>query len=347
VDYRHTHVKMDAVQVAPAYTDGQPQQTCPAAIGLSMLAGAEDGPGIGTEGLSCQNVKLLVGDFVCGNTRTACQGEKPVAMEMGSQQPPWSPEVLPLQLVRIGNLALVAVPFELTTMAGRRLRETVSQALAPAGVTEVVIAGLSNAYAGYVATREEYARQHYEGASTHFGPWTLAALQQEFDTLARLLKAGTPAPPGPTPRELGLQVIGFQPGVVYDDKVLWASFGEVVRGQDARETYQRGETARATFWAGHPRNGPRIQGTYLRVQREAPGGKWVDVAYDWDWDTLYRWERVPCFPTYGCSHVTVEWSIPPDAPPGRYRLVHHGHWKSGWDGKSRPYTGTSRVFTVR
>jgi neutral ceramidase len=347
VDYRHTYVRMDAVQVAPEFTDGRPQHTCPAAIGLSMLAGAEDGRGIGAEGLSCQNARRLFGDFVCGNRRSECQGEKPVALELGTQTPPWSPDVLPLQLVRIGSVVLVAVPFELTTMAGRRLRETVREVLAPAGVSDVILAGLSNAYAGYVTTREEYAAQHYEGASTHFGPWTLAALRQEFASLARRLGTGEPAPPGPTPRELGFHVIGFQPGVVYDDKLLWVGFGSVVHGQDAKEVYQRGETARATFWAGHPRNDPRIQGSYLRVQREAGGGKWVDVAYDWDWDTVYRWERVPCFPTYGCSHATVEWRIPRDAPPGRYRLVHHGHWKSGWDGKARPYTGTSRVFTVR
>ena len=63
-------------------------------------------------------------------------------------------------------------------MAGRRLLDTVRTALAPAGVTHVVLAGLANAYAGYVVTPEEYTAQHYEGASTHFGPWTLGALQQ-------------------------------------------------------------------------------------------------------------------------------------------------------------------------
>jgi neutral ceramidase len=56
--------------------------------------------------------------------------------------------------------------------------------------TVVVIAGLSNQYSHYIATAEEYgkplltnllsiltsfaAAQRYEGASTIFGPWTLA-----------------------------------------------------------------------------------------------------------------------------------------------------------------------------
>ncbi|XXF77558.1 neutral/alkaline non-lysosomal ceramidase N-terminal domain-containing protein [Myxococcaceae bacterium GXIMD 01537] len=347
VDYRHAYVKMDAVDVAPAFGGGQARRTCPAAIGASMLAGAEDGPGFGSEGLTCQNVRDLFGQFLCGQATTPCQGEKPIVLEMGTQSPPWSPEVLPLQIVRIGELALVAVPFELTTMSGRRLRETVREALAPAGVTDVVIAGLANAYSGYVATREEYALQHYEGASTHFGPWTLAALQQEFDRLGRALATGAAVPPGPSPRDLSRAVVGLQPGVVYDDKWLWVSFGGVVQGQDAKASYLRGETARATFWAGHPRNDLRTQGSFLRVQRQGPGGQWTDVAYDWDWDTVFRWERVNCFPTFGCSNATVEWTIPLDAPPGTYRLVHQGHWKSGWDGKARPYSGASRAFTVK
>lgn len=34
----------------------------------------------------------------------------------------------------------------------------------------VVIAGPANAYAHYIATREEYGVQRYEGASTIYGP---------------------------------------------------------------------------------------------------------------------------------------------------------------------------------
>jgi neutral ceramidase len=347
VDYRHMHVKMDQVVVEARFADGRARSTCPAAIGISMLAGAEDGPAYGREGVSCDTIRDLFGGFVCAVSQTECQGSKPIILEMGRMRPyPWSPEVLPLQLVTVGNLALVAVPFELTTMSGRRLRETVRERLAPAGVTEVVIAGLSNAYAGYVATREEYAKQDYEGASTHFGPWTLAALQQEFARLAEALVANTAVPPGPVPRDLRDEQLTLQPGVVFDDKVLWATFGGVVSGKDARPGYGPGETVSVTFWGGHPKNDPRIQNTFLRVQRREGAG-WTDVAYDWSWETKYHWKRVYCLPTLGCSHVTVEWSIPPGTPAGTYRLVHGGEWKSGWDGKVRRYSGRSREFTVQ
>ncbi|WP_395837704.1 neutral/alkaline ceramidase [Archangium violaceum] len=345
VDYRHIYVKMDDVEVRPEFTDGTARHTCPAAIGISMLSGAEDGPGVGGgEGATCAAMHDVWSSFTCATTTTPCQAEKPIVLRIGSMKPvPWSPEVLPMQLVTVGNVALVAVPFELTTMAGRRLRETVRARLEPAGVTEVVIAGLSNGYSGYVATREEYAKQEYEGASTHFGPWTLAALQQEFDSLAQALREGSSLPSGPLPRDLCRQQSHLRPGVLFDDKPLWKDFGDVL--VDANDSYARGETVRVTFLGGHPKNEPHIQGTYLRVQRRA-GLLWEDVAYDWDWETKYTWRRGYCLPTLACSHVTIEWTIPPDAQPGTYRIVHEGDWKSGWDGRVRPYRGTSRGFTV-
>ncbi|RKG82268.1 alkaline ceramidase [Corallococcus exercitus] len=346
VDYRHAYVKMDAVDVAPAYADGSAHRTCPAAIGLSMIAGAEDGPGFGSEGATCESVHDVWSQFTCAAVTTPCQGEKPIVLEMGTMKPyPWSPEVLPLQVVTVGPLALVAVPFEVTTMAGRRLRDTVRAQLQGTGVTDVVIAGLANDYSGYVATREEYARQDYEGASTHFGPWTLAALQQSFAGLAASLRDGTSVPPGPTPRDLRKAVVGLQPGVVFDDKLLWVDFGAVA--EEAKASYARGETASVTFWGGHPRNDLKLGGTYLRVQRRQADGVWRDVAHDGEGGPLYHWQREYCVPTLACSHVRIDWPIPLDTPPGTYRLVHEGNWKSGWDGRVHPYSGSSRPFTVR
>ena len=52
------------------------------------------------------------------------------------------------------------------------------------GDIDVVIAGLSNTYADYIATPEEYSVQRYEGASTIYGPYTLPAYIQEFNKLA-------------------------------------------------------------------------------------------------------------------------------------------------------------------
>lgn len=100
---------------------------------------------------------------------------------------PWTPHVLPLQLAVVGPLAIAALPAEFTTQAGRRLRAAIAEVLAERGVTRVQLTGYANAYAGYVTTPEEYDRQDYEGASTHFGRWTLGAYQTFFEQLAREL----------------------------------------------------------------------------------------------------------------------------------------------------------------
>ena len=41
----------------------------------------------------------------------------------------WSPTVVDTQLLSVGQVAVVAVPGEFTTMAGRRLRETVQEVM--------------------------------------------------------------------------------------------------------------------------------------------------------------------------------------------------------------------------
>ena len=60
--------------------------------------------------------------------------------------------------------------------------------------TQVVIAGLSNVYTHYITTKEEYAAQRYEAASTIFGPDTLDIYLQKYkDLVAPLISAGEKA----------------------------------------------------------------------------------------------------------------------------------------------------------
>ena len=50
-------------------------------------------------------------------------------------------------------------------------------------IYHVILSTYANDYAQYITTKEEYDMQHYEGASTPFGPQTLAAYTQAYEQL--------------------------------------------------------------------------------------------------------------------------------------------------------------------
>ncbi|WP_428311980.1 neutral/alkaline non-lysosomal ceramidase N-terminal domain-containing protein [Hydrocarboniphaga sp.] len=98
---------------------------------------------------------------------------------------PWVPVVLPLQFMRIGELAIIGFPGEITTVAGLQLQALSLEVLAPAGVRKVVIASYANSYFGYCTTWHEYQQQQYEGGHTTFGSRTHDAFRTEFRRLLR------------------------------------------------------------------------------------------------------------------------------------------------------------------
>lgn len=234
--------------------------------------------------------------------------------------------VLPFQLFRIGNLAIVGLPWEVTTMSARRLRKTVLDVLAPVGVDTVVIAGLTNDFTHYLTTREEYASQQYEGASSVFGPWTLAAVQQETRKLALALRDDQPVTPGPEyPR---VTPVLRRPPYVPSDLPGAAGFGDLV--SDVPASAAPGETVTAEFQSGHPRNDLKIQSSYVYAERQVADGDWEIVAADRDPELIYEWRpQVPSLlpidpPVIGPSTAAAIWTIPRNTPPGVYRLRHEG-----------------------
>jgi neutral ceramidase len=104
---------------------------------------------------------------------------------------PWVDTIVPFQVLAIGDVAVVGTSFEETTMVGRRIRRVLQPTLAVMGATDIVVASIANSYNMYMATREEYAKQHFEGSFTHFGPWSAAAWLEQTDQLARALSTFT------------------------------------------------------------------------------------------------------------------------------------------------------------
>lgn len=357
IEYQQQFVDLSNTLVSADFTGTDVKQTCVAALGESFAAGTEDGrgPSFFEEGSTEANpfFQFISGMIVEPTEEDiACHENKALLLAVGKTTPyPWSPEVLPLSIQKLGQLAILAVPAELTIMAGRRLMKTVENVLGEQ-LQYTVVAGLANAYSGYVTTKEEYDLQHYEGGSTHFGPWTLNAYQQSFYQLAaKMLPDGeipsvilipVPFPTvEPTPRDLTGETINFQTGVVHDQAPIFKKIGDIV--DDTQDVYQKGEQVTASFWSGHPKNNLRTQSTFMEVQFWRDD-HWQVIATDNDWETLYEWGRIDGF--WGTSQATLTWNIPSDIASGYYRLVHFGDEKKPVTGEISEYSGSTRVFFV-
>lgn len=76
------------------------------------------------------------------------------------------------QVLRINDLVLAPVPWEVTFESGNRMRDAIREVLPPGDWT-VEISSVANGYLGYATTPEEYGAQYYEGGHTLYGPGTV------------------------------------------------------------------------------------------------------------------------------------------------------------------------------
>ncbi|XP_071530877.1 neutral ceramidase [Panulirus ornatus] len=332
------------------FEGGATGKTCVPALGYSFAAGTIDGPGAfdftqgTTEGNPFWN---MVGGLLHtpSQDQVDCHAPKPILLDTGEINVPyaWHPRIIDTQVGRVGQLIILPVPGEFTTMCGRRFRDQVSETLSAEGVegTVPVIAGLSNVYTHYVTTWEEYQVQRYEAASTIYGPHTCSAYMQQYSYLATAMLQGETPPPGPSPPDLSDSMITMLPGVVYDGAPPGSTFGDVV-AQPYPLAYT-GETVTAKFVSGHPRNDVQLGGSFLTVERQNETGHWQVVATDASWQTRFIWDRVSSL--LGTSVASVKWDIPADTPDGTYRITHSGHHKTLFRGVF-PYHGVSHPFKV-
>lgn len=360
VDFRHVFVDMTTLNVT--LSTGDTKTLCTPAMGYSFAAGTTDGPGMFgfTQGTTSGNPFWdKVRDFLSEPTEEeiACHAPKPILLNTADIRRPyqWDPTVVPLQLFRIGNVFIISVPSEFTTMAGRRLRKVVKQVLVDANVApgqeiHVTIAGLANTYSSYVTTYEEYLAQRYEAASTIFGPHTLEGYLQEYARIAGDLVAGRPSVSGPPPPNLYDIQLELMPAHRFDRVPENVTFGDVVEGKDVLQTYRAGDTIQATFYSANPRNNQRPMGTFLTVEKLKPTGRYEVIATDSDWNTKFRWVAGPedplDFGVSALSQATITWTSPAEASAGTYRLCHFGDHKIAKTAKVVPFTGCSSSFTI-
>ncbi|KAI4864133.1 Neutral/alkaline nonlysosomal ceramidase [Hypoxylon rubiginosum] len=335
--------------------NGTSVQTCPAALGYSFAAGTSDGPGAFdfTQGDSGEPSASPIWEVVKSLLRApspeqqACQNPKPVLLDVGEMSVPypWSPNIIDVQLLRVGQFVIIVSPSEATTMAGRRWRAAVKAAAADLTDTEpnVVLGGPANTYAHYLTTPEEYGIQRYEGASTLFGQWELPAyINLTVSNIQYLAPDSTGSPdPGPTPPDNRNSSLSFITGVVQDNAPLGKRFGGVTTQPQA--TYTRGAVINATFVGANPRNNLRLEGTFAAIEKQ-DGGSWTQVRDDSDWSLVYTWTRTDTI--LGYSEVVISWETEADAEPGTYRTKYYGDSKALIGGGITAFEGTSNTFTL-
>jgi len=351
-------------------------ETCKPALGVSFAGGAEDGRGPAAEGQTCLNtsngdltqvVELLEDNFEAGQQGGLppgvivpvgcdnpvydqlgyqCHAEKPIIFALGERSPfnppggnqTLEPTTLKLQIITLGNLAIIGLPWEVTTVAGRRLREAVLDVMQDAGIDYAVISGLSNGFIHYLTTREEYSLQLYEGASTVFGPWAQEAVEQELERLAGHIRNGTAATSPYENNGFRSAVSEFTNNTGPTDGTPNGAFGDVVLQPEA--SYQIGDervTVTVRFRGGHPRNDMKLEDSFVFIERQNPQGQFETHDTDNDWFTRFVYEQGADGDE---NQAVVDWIIPPETPPGIYRIRHTGASAGG------PYEGTTAPFLI-
>jgi len=279
-------------------SNGTIVQTCPAALGYSFAAGTSDGPGAfdftqGDSGAPNNPLWQVVSGLLRAPSpaQKACQQPKPVLLDVGEMSTPyaWSPNIIDVQALRVGQFLIIVSPSEATTMAGRRWRSAVKAAASSLSLTGtaaepfVVLGGPANTYAHYVVTPEEYTVQRYEGASALYGMWQLPAfINLTLQALPHLAPGATTAPPpGPSPPDNRKSSLSFQTGVVQDSPPIGKGFGTCMTQPKAQ--YARGAVVSAEFVGANPRNNLRLEGTFAAVERREGDGSWKRIRSDEDW----------------------------------------------------------------
>ncbi|KAI9311080.1 Neutral/alkaline nonlysosomal ceramidase [Dichotomocladium elegans] len=343
VDFRQKY--WDITKERIKKRDGTWGYPCPSALGYGFAAGTTDNPAI--KGIYQNTTR---GSFFWDQLRNLikkpskyqeeCQAPKAVILNTGEMEFPyaWQPNILDIQLFRIGNFYIAAVPAEFTTMSGRRLRNAIKRKLIEYNLgsndTTVVLSGPANGYASYVTTFEEYQMQRFEGGGTVYGPYTLDAYIQAFEGLAVAMATEKPILNSEQLPDYTPKAFSFSRSSWADLPPIGRQFGDVIHDVRVIKNHDPPiqtlygicrTTVAATFVAGNPRHDVMAEKTFLTIERRRDNGSWEVVRNDNDYDTRFKWRYSSrIIPS---SEATVEWDIGRDNPAGVYRIGYFGHHK--------------------
>lgn len=255
--------------------------------------------------------------------KDGCQAEK--QWTLSALQPLFMPaESFPhratLQVLRINELALVLLPWEITWEAGNRIAQRVESVLNEAQApSRVVIASHANGYFGYATTPEEYSAQFYEGGHTLYGPGTIEFLARQSARLAGdLVRQGSFAEL-PDAWHYTLRTRSYWPEDIKPaGKRALVSGPLFVPGKDSQEPYWS-VVYRDVAPAAMELHRPLIQ---IEAFREPDS--WVALLHSsrpvndiWQKDLQLRWLANE---ENGMARYELRWNNPPTSPNFRFRF---------------------------
>ena len=301
------------VDMARQITDAG--RTSPGILGASFAAGKlTDGPGspLFDEGHNNPFFERISRRLYHRSPALAAvQSPKDMAIPVGMLH--WSQERFPVQLVRIGSLYLVCLPFEITIVSGLRIRRRVAEVLGT-DLDHVLCQGYANGFGHYVTTPEEYEFQNYEGGSTIFGRYELDALIAASAYLAGAMVSGTPVDPGAPPARHRVRIPSPMGSPLLERK-------QPIAVLDAPGPARTGDLVTARFSADHPN--AVIRPTYLVVER-LDEDVWTTIADDSSLTTTIRWHRDRRLHWTAAATWTA-------GNPGTYRLTYIGRTNATTD----------------
>lgn len=225
-----------------------------------------------------------------------------------------------LQVIRINDLTLVALPWEVTREAGNRIGARVSAALRDLGHgSRTVVASHANGYFGYATTPEEYSLQYYEGGHTIYGPGTTEFLARQSARLTtELAQRGSFADlPAQWHFPLATRSYWPEPATPGGERTLLAG-PAFVPGEGTQEPYWKVEYLDVAPGA------LELDRPLLSVQALS-GDKWVALGNNgrpiddqWQRQLQVRWLEDA---GNGMARYELRWNTPPVTPNFSFRFA--------------------------
>ncbi|MCP4123117.1 MAG: hypothetical protein GY751_15295 [Bacteroidetes bacterium] len=141
-------------------------------------------------------ISSALGFRIGGMMFNAFAGQDPILLELARDKEigvhdehSIYPMVMPLQVMILGNVAIVGVSGEPGNIVGQRIERTVQEILKDRGVKRVIVNGYSNENTGYIFTPEEYEHQYVpqQCGFVLYGKWTSPVVRYNFEKMARAM----------------------------------------------------------------------------------------------------------------------------------------------------------------